>query len=237
MEKHELQNEGLSRLVQHNNEYDCAMMSGYLSIPGTTPTRKEQQQRHAKLLSELKMYNFVILSIKGRWPDKKGNIKKEESFFVVNRGRDKSTLSSDEFTKAIVKLGKKLRQFAVMMIPKGALSGKNRAFEIYMSKPTKKEYAGAAELGRATGGMFSRYKGRKFAFKEWTEKSNWEIEGIHFPAESLLHRYSCQRNINRPLEEMSISELDVDAGMKKWITEYKGGLYPIYKTPYAEVED
>ena len=214
------------------------MLSGYLSLPGEKITRKEQQQRHAKLLNELKMHSFVILSIKGGWPDKKGNIVKEEGFFVVNRGRSRgdtlSKLSSEKFTDAIVKLGIKFRQYAVLIVPKGALSGKSRAFEIYMNKPTKKEYVGAAELGRATGGMFSRYKGRKFAFKEWTEDSKWEIKGISFPAESLLHRYGCQRNINRPLEEVSVSELDVDAGMKKWITEYKGGLYPIYKTPYVE---
>ena len=221
------------------------MMSGYLSIPGKNTTRKEQQQRHAKLLNGLKMHSFVILSIKGRWPnedpDEEDEIVKEESFFVVNRGRNKGEvskkMSSEKFTNAIVQLGKKFRQYAVMIVPKGALSGKSRAFEIYMNDPTKKKYVGAAELGRATGGMFSRYKGRKFAFKEWTEKSNWEIEGIHFPAESMLHRYGCQRNINGPLEEISVSELDVDAGMKKWIIEYEGGLYPIYKTPYAEVED
>ena len=87
-----LQLESLSRIVQHNEKYDCAMISGYLSKKedGGKNSPPRAKKRHAKLLAELKMYNYFVISLKGAWRNEDGEIEKEESFFVVNRGKGKS---------------------------------------------------------------------------------------------------------------------------------------------------
>ena len=138
----ELQLEGLSRIVQHSEQYDCAMISGYIAEKDTS--RKEQKRRHARLLATLKPYNFFIISLKRAWKDKHGKIEKERSFFVVNKGKEER-MSLVKFSHTISKLGAEYRQESVLIVPPGALSGKSRAYLINTDAPTKKAYISSAK--------------------------------------------------------------------------------------------
>ena len=223
--RRELQLEGLSRIVQHSEQYDCAMISGYITEEDTP--RKEQKRRHARLLAKLRLYNFFIISLKGAWKDKDGKIEKERSFFVVNKGsirqEKEERMSLVKFSHTISKLGAEYRQESVLIVPRGALSGKSRAYLINMDAPTKKAYIGPGELGRVTGGMFSRVKRGSFTFGE-EDDNGIKISGVHYPVGGTFAVMGYTSISKRKLKEVPTHILK-GIGVREWIEEHDGNVY------------
>lgn len=214
--RNSLQLEGLSRIVQYNEKYHCAMISGYITEENTP--RKAQQQRHARLLANLRLYSFITVSLKGGWENDDGEIEKEHSFFVINRGRvrqeKEESHSLDKFTEIVVDLGKKYEQEAIVIIPRGALSGKSKAYFVF-PKTSKKNHMGKARLGRITGGMYSRVKERSFKFGEET-KNDVEILGIHYPVGGMFGVLRYRIISKKPLEEVSTHILK-GTNLREWV--------------------
>lgn len=215
--RNSLQLEGLSRIVQRNEKYDCAMISGY--IKREKVASKEQKQRHARLLANLRLYSFVMVSLKGGWENDDGEIEKEQSFFVINRGTQKKSQPEEiapieRFTEIIVDLGKKYEQEVVVIIPRGALSGESKAHFI-CPETNKKNHMGKARLGRITGQMYSRVKERSFKFGE-ESKNDVEILGVHYPVETMFGVMGCRIISNKKIEDVSIHVLK-GTSLREWV--------------------
>ena len=215
--RRELQLEGLARIVQHSEQYDCAMISGYIAEEDTP--RKEQKRRHARLLAKLRLYNFFIISLKGAWKDKDGKIEKERSFFVVNKG----SMLLAKFSNTISKLGAEYKQESVLIVPRGALSGKSRAYLISMDALKKKAYIGSGELGRVTGGMFSRVKRGSFTFGEDYD-NGIKISGVHYPVGGTFAVMGYTSISKRKSKEVPTHILK-GIGVREWLEEHDGNLY------------
>ena len=224
--RNSLQLEGLFQIVQYNENYDCAMISGY--ITGEEVSRKKQQQRHARLLAKLRSYRFIVISLKGGWENDEGVLEKEQSFFVINRGSQKKSQPEDivpleRFTEIIVDLGKKYEQEVVVIVPHGALSGRSKAHFIY-PETNKKNHMGKVRLGRITGRMYSRVKdkGRPFEFGEAT-KNDIEILSVHYPAWGLAGQYSCRAISNMRLDKVPIDTLN-GTSLREWLVKHRGNV-------------
>ena len=212
--------EGLSRIVEHNETYDCAMISGYITrrnIP-----RREQRQRSVRLLAKLKLYDFFIVSIKGRWETGRGKLRKEESFFIV----DSEESDIEEFGRIIADLGVEYEQESVLIVPRGALSGDSRAYLIYMDSLYEKHYVGRARLGRITGNIFSRVGGRPFTFDE-NYDDGIENLSVHYPASGMLS-FMGYRNISRKkLKDVPLSVLK-GISLEEWLKDRDGSVFRRY---------
>ena len=223
--RNSLQLEGLSRIVQHNEKYDCAMISGY--IAGEDVSRKEQKQRHAKLLVELKLYDYFIVSLRGGWENDNGEVEKEQRFFVINRGSKKKSQPEEiepieRFTEIIVELGKKYEQEVVVIVPRGALSEESKAHFI-SPKTNKKNHMGKARLRRITGGMYSRVKERSFKFGEEI-KNDVEILAVHYPVGTMFGVMGCRAKAKKENEDFPSAFIN-GTSLREWIIDRHGDVY------------
>ena len=223
--------EGLFRIVEHNETYDCAMISGYITEEARNISRREQRKRHAKLLAKLKLRkSFFVISLKGGWRNEYGKVGKEESFFIVNKGtfnkQGKEMIRNlEEFGRIIADLGTEYEQDSVLIVPRGALSGKSRAYLIYMESLYEKRYVGRARLGRITGDIFSRVGGRPFVFDEGYDSV--EILNVHYPASGMLG-YMGYRNFSRKeWRDVPVSVLN-GKSLEEWLKDRDGSVFLRY---------
>ena len=93
---------GRNRLVYHMNNHDSAFITGWRH----DRSRKQNQQINQKLKEFLLESMFGVTKVQ--------NFEKEPSWFVVNLSDDK------EFFPLIKEVGIKLKQDAVLLVPKGA---------------------------------------------------------------------------------------------------------------------
>ncbi len=221
--------EGLSRIVEHNETYDCAMISRY--ITGGNIPRREQRKRHAKLLAKLKLWSsFFIISLKGRWKDREGRVRREESFFIVNKGTvhqgKPEVMDLEVFGRVVADLGVESDQDSVLIVPRGALSGKSRAYTIYMDSLYEKRYMGSARLGRITGDIFSRVSGRPFIFDEDYDGSV-EILNVHYPASGMLEYMGYRNFSKKEWRDVPVSVLN-GTSLEEWLDDRDGSVFLRY---------
>lgn len=116
--KQYLKESSLSKIWKYTKDYDTGALTAYRSKKDCrddskgTYTTKENKQRNKSLLSKLRKLNYTIISVTGKYPEG-GVVKKEQSFFVVDRG-EKGTLKSD-----LISLGKEFDQDSILFVEKG----------------------------------------------------------------------------------------------------------------------
>lgn len=132
----------------------------------------------------------------------------------------------EEFGRIVADLGVEYEQYFVLIVPRGALSGKSRAYLIYMDSLYGKSYVGRARLGRITGDIYSRVKGRPFTFDKDYDDSV-EILNVHYPASGML-AYMGYRNFSRKeWMDVPVSVLNVTS-LEEWLDDRDGSVFLRY---------
>jgi hypothetical protein len=138
----------ISRLLEHNDKYDCGTITAFrkfnncgyetdnegnpiLSKPCSTDefgkpvkgesvllSKKEKQQMNAALAGEIRSLGYCFTKVMGKYPEG-GKIVNEDSFFVVD------CKNSGNLKKDLIKLGIKYKQDSVLILPKGAMNPTN----------------------------------------------------------------------------------------------------------------
>lgn len=116
--QHLINESGLSRLWQHNEEHDCGALTAYRTArncgEGEPYSSKENKQRNKSLLAKIKANGYGATTLRGKYPEG-GKSVTEVSYFVVDL-QDKGNLE-----KTIKALGKEFEQDSILFIPKGAI--------------------------------------------------------------------------------------------------------------------
>jgi hypothetical protein len=186
-----LNESGLSRVHQHINAHDTAIITAYRNDPSSQdgcvepipPGEQEEspldanKARNKNLKAVLLKMGYGVTRVDGSYIenfDDMDNRKEvsEESFFVVNLKGD------SDFNNNIVKLGEKFCQDSVLLIPQGGdgafLLGTNESWPGLGEKEPVGAFAGGKEAE-----FMSRVKGRPFVFKEIHKQETWDQLGVN----------------------------------------------------------
>lgn len=169
-----LNESSLSRLWRHNEEHDCAAMTAYRKArdcgQGEPYTKAENKARNKSLLAKLKSKGYSVTSLKGKYPEG-GTVGKEESFFIVDIN-DTGKLFDD-----VKWLGIEFEQDSVLLIPKGAIQNKAKAYLIGTNncednwlKLGQTEVFNKGKLGYESPIYTSYVNGRPFLFEEYNRE-------------------------------------------------------------------
>lgn len=127
-----LNQSSLSKLIRHNSEHDCAMLTAFRKrINGVKVPTEENKKRNIVLAKALKRYGYDITVVDGYYREQdEPKQTREDSFFVVNIKDD------PQFKKHICDLGEEFDQDSVAYLPKGSLTkdGKEKPYLIGTSK-------------------------------------------------------------------------------------------------------
>ena len=201
-----LNESGLSRVHQHINAHDTAIITAYRNDPSSQdgcvepipPGEQEEspldanKARNKNLKAVLLKMGYGVTRVDGSYIenfDDMDNRKEvsEESFFVVNLKGD------SDFNNNIVKLGEKFCQDSVLLIPQGGdgafLLGTNESWPGLGEKEPVGAFAGGKEAE-----FMSRVKGRPFVFKEIHKQETWDQLGVNA-------RYTVSKIAERVLNE------------------------------------
>lgn len=116
--KEYLKESSLSKIWKYTKDHDTGAITAYRSKQDCTDdskglySKKENKQRNKSLLAKIRKLDYTVISVTGKYPEG-GVVKKEQSFFVVDRG-DKGTLQAD-----LIKLGKLFDQDTILFVEKG----------------------------------------------------------------------------------------------------------------------
>jgi len=164
----------LSRVYQHNRLHDCGAMTAWrkaeLCGTGRTYTHAENAQRNRSLLAKLKARGYGVTTLHGRYPEG-GHITTEESYFIVDI-EDTGGLEQE-----LQALGAQFEQDSVLIIPKGAVEGKAKAFLLGTNHCAgnwivagAKEFFSHGKFGYDSKIYTSYVNGRPFIFEEVGEE-------------------------------------------------------------------
>ena len=163
----------LSRLWQHNSNYDCAVITAYryASECGKDKpyTKKENTARNRSLLLKLRNKKYGVITVKGQYQEGT-ELVSETSFWVINNN-DKN------FEKTIEELGREFEQDSVLFIPKNSINNKEKAYFIKTNNcgnnwlTKRKTYFNQVKMGDNKSDFLTYVNGRPFYF---TESSNYD---------------------------------------------------------------
>ena len=188
-----LNESGLSRVHQHINAHDTAVITAFRNDPSSDegcynakpPSEQEESQlkankaRNKNLKAVLLKMGYGVTRVDGSYIENFDDVDNrkevsEESFFVVNLKDD------PDFNNNISKLGQMFCQDSVLLIPQGGGDDGSPAFLL----GTNETWPGLGEkepVGRFEGGkeaeFMSRVKGRPFVFKEIHGQETYEQLG------------------------------------------------------------
>lgn len=115
----------LSRIYRQNILHDCGAMTAWRKAEdcgqGRVYTHQENAQRNRSLLAKLIARGYGATTLHGRYPEG-GHITTEDSYFIVDMD-DQGTLEHD-----MRAWGAQFDQDSVLIIPKGTVEGKSKAF-------------------------------------------------------------------------------------------------------------
>lgn len=165
-----LQESSLSRLYQHNVNYDCGALTAFRTAAacgtGTPYTREDNRRRNRSLLAKLQVMGYSVTRITGRYPEG-GTVTTEESFFVVDHKQ------TGDLEKNLRRLGELFEQDSILFIPKGAIVQQARAYLIGTNHCEnnwigygKTQPFAVGKLGRVSPIYTSYVKGRPFIFED-----------------------------------------------------------------------
>ena len=160
----------LSRLWTHNEKYDCGAITAFRIARdcglGKAYTKNENLQRNKNLLAKLNQAGYNATKLRSKFIDNKDTLK-ELSFFVVDEK------NSGNIGKDIARLGELYDQDSVLVIPKGSIQNKDRAYLIGTNhcknnriKYHSKELFTKAKLGYDSPIYTSYINGRPFIFED-----------------------------------------------------------------------
>ena len=201
-----LNESGLSRVHQHINAHDTAVITAFRNDPSSDegcynakpPAEQEEsplkanKARNKNLKAVLLKMGYGVTRVDGSYIENFDDVDNrkevsEESFFVVNLKDD------PDFNNNINKLGQMFCQDSVLLIPQGG----DAAFLL----GTNESWPGLGEkesVGRFEGGkeaeFMSRVKGRPFVFKEVHKQETWDQLGVNA-------RYTVSKIAERVLNE------------------------------------
>ena len=201
-----LNESGLSRVHQHINAHDTAVITAFRNDPSSDegcynaapPAEQEEsplkanKARNRNLKATLLKMGYGVTRVDGSYIenfDDADNRKevKEQSFFVVNLRDD------PDFNNNINRLGQMFCQDSVLLIPQGG----DGAFLL----GTNETWPGLGEkedVGRFVAGkeaeFMSRVKGRPFVFREVHKQETWDQLGVNA-------RYTVSKIAERVLNE------------------------------------
>ncbi len=174
-----LNESGLSRVLKHIQEHDCAIITAFRDDTDESKDCTDKAiiggdniDRNRDLKGTLLSLGYGVTKVDGSYIEKFGTPLakevKENSLFCVNL-ENKSSFDSD-----IAQLGEKFCQDSVIMFPQGGegvyLLGTNNAkFPGYR----KKEMTGKLAMGQE-GEFMTRVKGRPFTTKEGLSMETYE---------------------------------------------------------------
>ena len=176
----------LAKVFSYNNSYDCGTITAFRD----SYNRTENRQRNRKLKAQLQSSDFLIISGKGKFVEKDENGKEipvwEESFFVVDKG------NTGRLREFLIRLGEEWEQDSILFMPKGMMSGEEKAEIVGTSKsesadPKYKEvmYLSDTEFGKE-GEIYSTFvNGRPYVLesaivlrKPKTNMGRWSLKLI-----------------------------------------------------------
>ena len=190
-----LNESGLSRVHQHINAHDTAVITAFRNDPSSDegcynaapPSEQEEsplkanKARNKHLKAVLLKMGYGVTRVDGSYIENFDDVDNrkevsEESFFVVNLKDD------PKFNNNINKLGQMFCQDSVLLIPQGGGDDGSPAFLL----GTNESWPGLGEkepVGRFEGGkeaeFMSRVKGRPFVFKEVHKQETWDQLGVN----------------------------------------------------------
>ena len=164
-----LNESSLSRLWKHNELHDCAALTAFRAGEncgeGEVYSKKDNKKRNKSLLAKLKSKGYSCTTLKGTYPEG-GKSVTEISYFVVNINDDK------DFIQTLKKLGEEFEQDSILIVPKGAIKGEDKAYLIGTNHCEnnwlpygKKEEFNKGKLGYSSEIYTSRVNGRPFIFE------------------------------------------------------------------------
>lgn len=112
----------LNRIIDHNLKHECACITAFRKWKLKNEvlfTKDEKLKRNKILLSKLLSKGYKTIAVSGQFPEG-GKIVKENTYFVINAEDDPN------FFDNIIKLGIEFEQDSVLLIPVGALEGKEK---------------------------------------------------------------------------------------------------------------
>ena len=205
-----LNESGLSRVHQHINAHDTAVITAFRNDPSSDegcynaapPSEQEESPlkannaRNKNLKAVLLKMGYGVTRVDGSYIENFDDVDNrkevsEESFFVVNLKDD------PDFNNNINKLGQMFCQDSVLLIPQGGGDDGSPAFLL----GTNESWPGLGEkepVGRFEGGkeaeFMSRVKGRPFVFREVHKQETWDQLGVNA-------RYTVSKIAERVLNE------------------------------------
>ena len=124
MNKKNVNESSITRLMRHNEEHDCVCMTAYRSNREKDDSgvhkrkaRVSNQKANAALGSVLRKYGYNVTKVVGKYPEEDGQADvKENSWFVVNVNDD------SDFVDVCADLAEADEQDSILVMPKGSFS-------------------------------------------------------------------------------------------------------------------
>ena len=171
-----LSESGLSRLWQHIEKHDCALLSAWRTKlvncadgPAVEDSpklsRSEKDHRSKEMRTSLLRHNYSVTKTQGVTKEnfESGNYEvAENSYFVVNR------FDAEDFFSKIIKLGILFCQDSVLLKPRG-----QEAYFYGTNHSDNPGFGKKEPAGNFKGGIerlfMARVGGRPFVFEQWDE--------------------------------------------------------------------
>ena len=124
MNKKNVNESSITRLMRHNEEHDCVCMTAYRSNREKDDSgvhkrkaRVSNQKANAALGSVLRRYGYNVTKVVGKYPEEDGQADvKENSWFVVNVNDD------SDFVDVCADLAEADEQDSILVMPRGSFS-------------------------------------------------------------------------------------------------------------------
>lgn len=124
MNKKNVNESSITRLMRHNEEHDCVCMTAYRSNREKDDfgvhkrkARVSNQKANAALGAVLRKYGYNVTKVVGKYPEEDGQADvKENSWFVVNVNDD------SDFVDVCADLAEADEQDSILVMPKGSFS-------------------------------------------------------------------------------------------------------------------
>jgi hypothetical protein len=171
-EKNLIKESSLSKIYQHLNNHDCAIISAFRNEmrdcingggDGREVSKDENMIRNIELKQTLIALNYGVTKVDGTWLDDEGIRLNEKSLFVVN------IKNKDNFITDLIRLGEMFCQDAVMIMEKGG----DKIYLVGTNNSDNPGYGKKVELGSIEYNidrpLMTKIKNQSFSIKESLE--------------------------------------------------------------------